>query len=72
VGTDLTLDIHNTVLADLENRPGPSPLLQQMVADGRFGMKSGQGFHTWTASEAKTVREKVVRHLLRLETILED
>ena len=27
VGTDLTLAIHSTVLADLENRPGPSPLL---------------------------------------------
>jgi 3-hydroxybutyryl-CoA dehydrogenase len=72
VGTDLTLDIHNTVLADLENRPGPSPLLQQLVADGKLGMKSGQGFQTWTADEAKALREKVVRHLLRLDTILED
>ena len=72
VGTDLTLDIHNTVLADLESRPGPSPLLQQMVADGRLGMKTGQGFRTWTKAEAQTVRERVVRHLLRLETILED
>ena len=71
VGTDLTLDIHNTVLADLENRPGPSPLLQQIVAEGRLGMKTGQGFHSWTKAEAQAVRERVVRHLLRLETILE-
>ena len=72
VGTDLTLDIHNTVLADLENRPGPSPLLQKMVADGRLGMKSGQGFQSWTPIEAKAVRERVVRHLLRLAEILEE
>lgn len=71
VGTDLTLDIHNTVLADLENRPGPSPLLQQMVADGRLGMKAGQGFHDWTPEKAKAVREKVVSHLLALEKLLE-
>ena len=71
VGTDLTLDIHNTVLADLEARPGPSPLLQAMVAGGRLGMKSGEGFRRWSPEEAQAVREKVVRHLRRLDTILD-
>jgi 3-hydroxybutyryl-CoA dehydrogenase len=72
VGTDLTLDIHRTVLADLEHRPGPSPLLEAMVAEGRLGMKSGQGFRTWTAPEARALRDKVARHLIALETILHD
>lgn len=71
VGTDLTLDIHNTVLADLEARPGPSPLLQEMVAEGRLGMKSGEGFRRWSPEEAQAVREKVVRHLMKLDTILD-
>ncbi|MEO8242662.1 MAG: 3-hydroxyacyl-CoA dehydrogenase family protein [bacterium] len=71
VGTDLTLDIHNTVLADLEDRRGPSPLLQEMVAAGRLGMKSGEGFQTWTPDEARALREKVTRHLMKLDTILE-
>ena len=71
VGTDLTLDIHNTVLADLENRAGPSPLLQQRVAEGRLGMKSGQGFHDWTPDKAQALRAKVVSHLLALEQLLE-
>jgi 3-hydroxybutyryl-CoA dehydrogenase len=72
VGTDLTLDIHETVLADLENRPGPSPLLQEMVAEGRLGMKSGTGFHNWTPETAQALRKRVVSHLLKLETILEE
>ena len=72
VGTDLTLDIHDTVLADLEHRPGPSPLLRQLVVEERLGMKSGEGFRRWTPEEAKAVREKVVRHLRALEGILED
>lgn len=71
VGTDLTLDIHNTVLADLEHRPGPSPLLAQMVAEGRLGMKAGQGFHDWTPDQAQALRAKVVSHLLALDKLLE-
>lgn len=70
VGTDLTLDIHDTVLADLEHRPGPSPLLREMVAGGRLGMKSGEGFKTWTPDRAQRLRARVVRHLLALDRIL--
>lgn len=72
VGTDLTLDIHNTVLADLDNRPGPSPYLEKLVTDGKLGMKSGQGFHNWTEDEADQVRKRVATHLTKLEGILDD
>lgn len=72
VGTDLTLDIHNTVLADLDSRPGPSPYLEKLVADGKLGMKSGQGFHNWTEDEADQVRKRVATHLTKLEGILDD
>ena len=72
VGTDLTLDIHNTVLADLENRPGPSPYLQELVESGKLGMKSGQGFRVWTEEEAAKVRNRVTTHLRALEGILPD
>lgn len=71
VGTDLTLDIHDNVLFDLESRKGPSPYLKQLVAEGRLGMKSGRGFHDWTEADAAAVRARVARHLRRLEGILE-
>ena len=70
VGTDLTLDIHENVLHDIEARQAPSPYLQQLVADGRLGMKTGKGFRTWNEAEADAVRARVASHLKKLEGIL--
>lgn len=48
VGTDLTLMVHRYVLHDLDRTPGPLPLLEDLVAAGRLGMKTGGGFRDWT------------------------
>lgn len=71
VGTDLTLAIHQTVLSDLERSRAPSPYLEQLVEDGRLGMKSGEGFYSWTDEQAAQMRDRVSDHLRKLETILE-
>jgi 3-hydroxybutyryl-CoA dehydrogenase len=63
VGTDLTLAIHKTVLPDIEARPGPSPYLEKLVADGKLGFKSGEGFRKWSADEQAALRAKVIAHL---------
>jgi 3-hydroxybutyryl-CoA dehydrogenase len=63
VGTDLTLAIHQTVLPDIEHRPGPSPYLEKLVAEGKLGFKSGEGFRKWTPEQQAQLRAKVVQHL---------
>jgi 3-hydroxybutyryl-CoA dehydrogenase len=63
VGTDLTLAIHQTVLRDIEHRPGPSPYLEKLVAEGKLGFKSGEGFRKWTPEQQAALRAKVVQHL---------
>jgi 3-hydroxybutyryl-CoA dehydrogenase len=65
VGTDLTLAIHKTVLPDLDRTPGPSPYLETLVADGKLGMKAGEGFRRWTAAEQAALRGRVLQHLKR-------
>jgi len=63
VGTDLTLAIHQTVLPAIESRAGPSPYLEALVAQGKLGFKSGEGFRTWTADQQAELRSKVLQHL---------
>jgi 3-hydroxybutyryl-CoA dehydrogenase len=68
VGTDLTLAIHQTVLPDIEGRGGPSPYLEQLVADGKLGMKAGEGFRRWTPAQQQELRAKVLAHLKKAKS----
>src|SRR5262249_8957939 len=63
VGTDLTLAIHQTVLPAIESRPGPSPYLEALVAAGKLGFKSGEGFRAWPTEAQAALRARVLQHL---------
>ena len=65
IGTDLTLDIHQNVLADLDRAQGPSPYLVDLVAKGRLGFKTGEGFRKWTPEQQAELRRKVAAQLKR-------
>ncbi|SCL57039.1 3-hydroxyacyl-CoA dehydrogenase family protein [Micromonospora peucetia] len=51
VGLDVRLDIARTLQAAYGDRFAPPPLLEEMVAAGRLGKKSGQGFYRWEGGQ---------------------
>ena len=48
VGLDLTLDIQNVLLADLDRSTEPTQFLKDKVAAGKLGMRTGEGLRKWT------------------------
>ncbi len=69
VGTDLTLAIHKTVLPAIDSRPGPSPYLESLVANGKLGFKSGEGFRKWTPEQQAGLRSEVLHHLKKARAV---
>jgi 3-hydroxybutyryl-CoA dehydrogenase len=63
VGLDLTLDISEVLVAELDRSTDPHPFLRDKVKDGKLGMKSGEGFRRWTPEQADAVRERLRRFL---------
>jgi 3-hydroxybutyryl-CoA dehydrogenase len=59
VGVDLTLDIQNVLLADLDRSTEPTALIKDLVASGKVGMRAGEGFRKWTPQSADAVRERL-------------
>jgi 3-hydroxybutyryl-CoA dehydrogenase len=59
VGVDLTLDIQYVLMADLDQATEPTPLIKNLVASGKLGMRTGEGFRKWTPQSADAVRERL-------------
>jgi len=70
VGIELTKDIHDKVLFDLENTDRPSPHLQSLIDKGHTGMAAGQGLRTWQEGDLDATKERVANHLRELDAIL--
>jgi 3-hydroxybutyryl-CoA dehydrogenase len=64
VGLDLTLDIHRTIIPELNRDSRPNPLLEAHVAAGELGFRSGVGFRTWSQPEMDELRRRLKAHLL--------
>lgn len=67
VGLDLTLDIHKTIIPELDRHDRPNEMLEEFVAAGRLGFKSGEGFRTWKAEEMAGLRSRLTNHLLQAQ-----
>jgi 3-hydroxybutyryl-CoA dehydrogenase len=67
VGLDLTLDIHRTIIPELNRDAGPNAYLEAQVAAGKLGFKSGVGFRTWTQPQMDELRQQLMSHLLQTQ-----
>jgi len=56
VSLELVQSIINYTLPDLYNEPHAPPILAELIARGKSGVKAGQGFHDWTRKDAAQVR----------------
>jgi 3-hydroxybutyryl-CoA dehydrogenase len=66
-GLDLTLAIHRYVFPFLEDSHAPSPLLEEKVAKGELGFKTGgKGFQEWTPEQMQGVRDRLLDYLARV------
>ena len=66
VGTDLTYNIHDYILKDLEDSHEPSPLLRQLRDEGKIGFKTGEGFQKWTPEQVAQSNAELNEYLIRM------
>ena len=66
VGTDLTYNIHDYILKDLEDSHEPSPLLKELRDAGKIGFKTGEGFQKWTPEEIAKCNADLNEYLIRM------
>jgi len=70
VGIELTQDIHDQVLFDLDRSTKPSQYLTKLLDSGRTGMAAGAGFRDWAEGDLATTKARVADHLRQLQAIL--
>lgn len=64
VGLNLTKQIHETLMPDIDRTNKPHPYLEERIAQGHLGMSTGEGFRKWTPEEAKALRDRLDNFLL--------
>ncbi len=64
-GWDLVLAAFEELYKDLNSSIEINPLLREMVDTGRLGVKSDQGFYTWTDEQVAALRDRMSRALIR-------
>jgi 3-hydroxybutyryl-CoA dehydrogenase len=64
IGLELTLAIHETLMPSLDVTAVAHPLLVEKVAQGKLGVKNGEGFRAWTPEEAQALQARVTAYLV--------
>ena len=63
-GWNTVLAIARYLLPDLESSARIAPLLEQMVARGELGVKTGRGFYSWDPDRARARNQQIAQVLV--------
>ncbi|WP_432452547.1 MULTISPECIES: 3-hydroxyacyl-CoA dehydrogenase family protein [unclassified Agarivorans] len=64
VSTELSLNIHNYIFEHLYSGLEPSTKLKQLVAEGKQGFKTGEGFQHWSEASATESKNRLFQYLI--------
>ncbi|MSP12922.1 MAG: 3-hydroxyacyl-CoA dehydrogenase family protein [Chloroflexi bacterium] len=65
-GWDIYLALMTYLLPDMASNTTPPEMLQEKVARGELGIKTGQGFYTWTPETTAAARAKIAQALVQI------
>ena len=71
-GLDIYKSVSSFLNADLANRSDVAPMVEEMTAASRLGIKSGGGIYSYTPEEAGALQAERARKLVAIRRILED
>ena len=63
-GLDIWCTVGDNLLAVMDNRREASPILRAKVEQGKLGVKSGEGFFTYTPDQAEIIKQKFYERLV--------
>ena len=70
-GLEMHAQAQRSIVPTLSHTNVPTPLLQNMVARGDVGIRSGRGFYEWEPADATAVQQAANERLKRLLAFLE-
>ena len=71
-GLEIHAKAQRSIVPSLSHTGVPSPYLQNMVARGDLGIRSGKGFYDWTGRDPNEVQRTANERLQRLLAFLEE
>ena len=66
VGWDVILNVSSMMFSQLCNTTGPNPLAAQLVAQGKLGVKAGQGLRDYTGRNIPQMQKDRISNILKM------
>lgn len=63
-GLDIWSIVGDNLLKEMDNRQGANDLLKQKVAEGKLGIKTGEGFYKYAESEIPDIKKRFMKKLI--------